>query len=88
MILSSIVATSRADVQGGVSHAVMWTKPRKPFHGMEIQFLRTIPGLPLRAFLGTCRSICARRVNLVCCQTGVVLLPQARLEGRPSSGAA
>ena len=25
------------DVQGGVSHVVMWTKPRKRFHHEEMQ---------------------------------------------------
>jgi hypothetical protein len=41
IFLSPIVATLRADVQGGVSHAIMWTKTRKPFHREEIQSLRT-----------------------------------------------
>jgi hypothetical protein len=28
-------------MSSSVSHTIMWTKARKPFHGMEIQFLRT-----------------------------------------------
>jgi hypothetical protein len=36
-----IVATLRADVQGGVSHSAMWLKARNPLHGMGFQFFRT-----------------------------------------------
>lgn len=39
--LRRIVATSTADVQRGVAHAVMGMNTRKLSHGVEIQYLRT-----------------------------------------------
>lgn len=51
-----IVATSRADVQRSVSVVVIWTEARKPFHGMEIQFLRTTTGGGLSIITGLMKS--------------------------------
>jgi hypothetical protein len=45
--LSPIVATLRADVQGGVRHTSMWTKPRKSFHREE-RIVESQTGSPQR----------------------------------------